>query len=249
MKKKIDKLKVPFQISIALFFLLATTLMISFFITYRSAKNEVLDVGGEMVTKVLKDVIGFMSMMDERVKKGEMTLIQAQEVVRVFTNGPLKKDGTRDISKSKMSVDDYMYIWATSYQINRGTCTMHPLKLEGLNLWDEKIQGRYVIRDSYSNLEKTEFVFREIWQNPGEPVYTFLAYQKYFEPWDWIVGCGAREEVIYKRRLARLKTSFMIIGTIFSIITLVFIYFINRVEIDRKKAENKLQTAYDALKI
>ncbi|NQU04208.1 MAG: cache domain-containing protein [Syntrophaceae bacterium] len=239
--------KVQFRLITILFFVLAITLMISFMITYRSAKNEILDVGGEMFSKVLKDVIGFMHIMDERVKNGEITLAQAQEIVREYTNGPLKKDGTRDISKSKMSVDDYMYIWATSYRNNRGTCTMHPLKLEGVDLWDAQVQGRYVIRDSYSNMEKTGFVFREVWQNPGEPIYTFIGYQEYFSPWDWIVGCGGREEIIYKRRLGGLKKYFLLIGTIFIVITVVFTYFIHRVENERKRSENHLQDAYDAL--
>lgn len=99
--------------------------------TYESAK----DVGVEMFTKVVKDVIGFMRMMDTRVKAGELTLAEAQELVRTYVNGPKKPDGNRNASKSKMSVDKdlYMYVWAFSYKHDRGTLSMHPLTMEGKN--------------------------------------------------------------------------------------------------------------------
>ena len=105
-----------FSFILVLFIGLAAILLVTFIIAYQTAKNEILDVGGEMVTKVLKDIIGFMYMMDERVKNDEMPLEQAQEIVRTYVNGPNKSGDNRDISKSRMAVDDYMYVWATSFK-------------------------------------------------------------------------------------------------------------------------------------
>ena len=95
---------------LTLLFSLTAILIFTYFTTYESAKEQVLDVGGEMFTKVVKDVIGFMEMMDTRVQAGEITLAEAQEIVRTYVNGPKKPDGNRDITKSRMSVDDYMYV-------------------------------------------------------------------------------------------------------------------------------------------
>lgn len=67
------------------------------------------------------------------------------------------------------------------------------------------------------NPNQTGHVFEELWQNPGEPVYTFIAYQAYYKPWDWIVGAGGRKEVIYSNRLAGMKRDFIVV----SIITLL----------------------------
>src|SRR6185369_6696041 len=155
---------------LTLLFSLTAILTVTYFITYEAAKEQVLDVGGEMFTKVVKDVIGFMSMMDTRVKRGEITLAEAEELVRTYVNGPKKPDGNRDISKSKMSVDDYMYVWASSYKHERGTLTMHPFNLEGVNAWNYQVKGRYTIRDSWSNINSTGRIFRQLWKNPGEPV-------------------------------------------------------------------------------
>lgn len=208
--------------------------------TYESAKEQVLDVGGEMFTKVVKDVLGFMSMMDARVKAGEITLAQAQEVVRTYVNGPKKPDDNRDILKSKMSVDDYMYVWAFSYRQDRGTLTMHPFNMEGGNWWDYQVNGRYTVQESWGNINNTGRVFRQLWQNPGEPVYTFIAYQEYFEPWDWIVGCGGREEIIYQRRLEGLRGKFLAVAGIFFFISIIHVYSFTRVEIARRQREKEV---------
>ncbi|MFZ2951210.1 MAG: cache domain-containing protein, partial [Desulfuromonadaceae bacterium] len=173
----LNRLITHFSLVLTLLLSLTIVLILTFFMTYEAAKEQILDVGGEMFTKVVKDVIGFMEMTNTRVKAGEITLAEAQDLVRDYVNGPKKADGSRDISKSKMSVDDYMYVWASTYKHDRGTLTMHPFNMEGVNWLNYKIKDRYTIRDTWSNINYTGRVFRQIWQNPGEPVYTFIAYQ------------------------------------------------------------------------
>jgi signal transduction histidine kinase len=180
-------------------------------------------------------------MMDARVKAGEITLAQAQEIVRTYVNGPKKPDDNRDISKSKMSVDDYMYVWAFSYMHDRGTLTMHPFNMEGGNWWNYQVNGRYTVQESWGNIINTGHVFRQLWQNPGEPVYTFIAYQEYFEPWDWIVGCGGREEIIYERRLEGLRGKFLAVAGIFFFISIIHVYSFTRVEIARRQREEEVR--------
>ncbi len=230
-----------FGLVLTLLLSLTTVLIYTYSITYESAKEQVLDVGGEMFTKVVKDVIGFMEIMDTRVKNGELTLAEAQEVVRTYVNGPKKADGNRDITKSRMSVDDYMYVWAFSDKHDRGTLTMHPFNMEGVNWWNYQVKGRYTVRESWSNINNTGRVFRQLWKNPGEPVYTFIAYQEYFAPWDWIVGCGGREEIIYERRLASLKGQFLKVAAIFLLISVVHLYSFTRVEISRRQREEEVR--------
>lgn len=230
-----------FALVLTLLLSLTTVLIFTYFMTYEAAKEQILDVGGEMFTKVVKDVIGFMEMTNTRVKAGEITLTEAQDLVREYVNGPKKADGSRDISKSKMSVDDYMYVWASSYKHDRGTLTMHPFNMEGVNWWNYRVNGRYTVRDTWSNINYTGRVFRQVWQNPGEPVYTFIAYQAYFEPWDWIVGCGGREEIIYERRLQGLKGRFIKVAAIFLLISVIHVYSFTRVEIARRQREEDIR--------
>ena len=230
-----------FGLVLTLLLSLTTVLIFTYFTTYEAAKEQILDVGGEMFTKVVKDITGFMEMTNTRVKAGEITLAEAQDLVREYVNGPKKADGSRDISKSKMSVDDYMYVWASTYKHDRGTLTMHPFNMEGINWWNYQVKGRYTIRDTWSNINYTGRVFRQIWQNPGEPVYTFIAYQAYFEPWDWIVGCGGREEIIYERRLEGLKRRFIKVAAIFFLISAIHVYSFTRVEIARRIKEEDIK--------
>ncbi|HEX9614670.1 MAG TPA: cache domain-containing protein [Bacteroidota bacterium] len=194
-----------------------------------------------MFTKAVKDVIGFMAMMDTRVQSGEITLAEAQEIVRTYVNGPKKPDGNRDITKSKMSVDDYMYVWAFSYKHEKGRLTMHPFDMEADNWWNYQVKGRYTVQESWGNINNTGRVFRQLWQNPGEPVYTFIAYQEYFEPWDWIVGCGGREEIIYERRLEGLRGRFLSVAGIFLLISIIHVYSFTRVEIARRQREEEVR--------
>ena len=205
-----------------IFFILASVVMASYFVAFESAKMQVLDVGGEMFTDVLKDAIGLMDVLNEQVKAGNLTLDQAQEIARTYILGPKKADGSRNITQSKMSTNHYMYLWA-SYP--DGTLTMHPF-LEGKNVWNYQVNGKYTIRDSWSNKKKTGYVFEELWENPGEPVYTFIAYQQYYKPWNWIVGAGGRKEIIYSNRLAGLKKQFFVIGFISLLATIIALLFI-----------------------
>jgi hypothetical protein len=118
---------------------------------------------------------------------------------------------------------------------------MHPFNMEGGNWWNYQVNGRYTVQESWGNINNTGHVFRQLWQNPGEPVYTFIAYQEYFEPWDWIVGCGGREEIIYERRLEGLRGKFLAVAGIFFFISIIHVYSFTRVEIARRQREEEVR--------
>jgi len=214
------------QILLGICLVLIIALASTYFITYNLAKNEVLDVGGELFTRVTKDVVGLMKLEDERVKRGEISLEEAQEEVRTYVLGPKMANGDRDLSKSKMNIhqSDYMYVWALT---PNGLCTMHPFgEREGVNVWNLQFKGKYTTRDSWANPKVTGYVFRDLWQNPGELVYNYIAFQEYFEPWNWVVGSGGREEIIYVERLAKLQHLFLMSSFIFLVIGALIAYFL-----------------------
>ncbi|MDQ0175280.1 methyl-accepting chemotaxis protein [Bacillus chungangensis] len=210
------------QLMMMIFLILSGALITTFIIAYEQAKQQVIDVGGEMFSNVLKDSVGFMDAMNERVIAGDLTLEEAQEIARTYILGPKQADGTRDISKTKMSTNDYMYVWAANPD---NVFTMHSFDVEGHDLSDYNINGKYTVKDSWANKEKIGHVFEELWQNEGEPVYTFIAYQDYYAPWDWVVGAGGRKEIIYKNRLAGMKHMFMIASAAALVISLGIAYF------------------------
>ena len=217
-----NAISLKLQLMTIIFVLLTTVLTVTFYISYDNAKEQVLDVGGEMFTNVLKDSVGFIDALNERVKAGNLTLDEAQEIARVYIVGPKLPDGTRDISKTKMSTNDYMYLWASHPD---GTFTMHPFNVEKVNLWDYAINGKYTVRDTWSNPKATGRVVRELWQNAGEPIYYFIAYQAYYEPWNWVIGAGGREEIIYERRLQGLKYVFLLTNIVSLLFAMIVSYF------------------------
>lgn len=209
--------------------LLLFSLITSFLISYSLIKKGVVDAKGEMFARISNDVLGFVEIQDARVHKGEISLEQAQEEVREFVNGPKLSDGSRDAAKSRMNLkysgkekDPYMYVWSIN---SKGKIVLHPFSLENAEAWDLTVEGRYTVRDSYGNPDKVNILFRELWQNPGEPVYTFLAYQVYYEPWDWIIGTGAREEILYADLRNQLLKKFFIGSFILMIVASVIGFF------------------------
>ncbi|MFZ2948523.1 MAG: ATP-binding protein, partial [Desulfuromonadaceae bacterium] len=54
-------------------------------------------------------------------------------------------------------------------------------------------------------------------------------------------GCGGREEIIYERRLERLKGRFIKVAAIFFLISAIHVYSFTRVEIARRKKEEDIK--------
>ncbi len=218
------------QLTIIVLTILTISIVSMFSISYYIAKNHIIKTQGEMFTRICKDVMGFIKLQDSRVKKGLITLKDAQEEVRRYANGPKMKDGSRDASKSMLNFnlsgkkkDPYMYVWALN---TKGIVTLHPF-LEKANAWDLQIDGKFTTRDSWANAKTTGYVFRDLWQNPGEPVHTFLAYQEYYEPWDWVVGVGGREEIFSEIMKKELMSKLLIFAFVLFSITLVVVLWLS----------------------
>lgn len=202
------------------------SLITVFLISYSIIKKGIVEAKGEMFARISNDVLGFVRMQDKRVQKGEIALEDAQEEVREYVNGPKLPDGSRDASKSEMNLhyscmekDPYMYVWSLN---SKGRIVLHPFALEMAEAWDLTVDGKYTVRDSYGNPNMTGVIFRELWQNPGEPIYTFLVYQVYYKPWDWIIGTGAREEILYADMRQKLMKR-LGLGSVVLLIAAIFI--------------------------
>ncbi|MFD1176980.1 cache domain-containing protein [Paenibacillus puldeungensis] len=214
------------QFLIITLLILTIAMLAIYSISYEIAKRQVLNFGEEMLEHKLKETIGFLDAMNQRVEAGDMKLEEAQEMVKVYLLGPKNPDGSRDLAKSKMSSSEYMYVWAIRPD---GTMEMHPSNYEGRNLWNMNIEGKYIVRDTWTNPAKWGHVFRENFERPGEPAYTSIAYEEYYAPWDWIVGAGGREGMIYKQRLDSMKSTFLwVMGGLFLAAFTLIVLFCRR---------------------
>lgn len=215
------------------------TFGIVYLVIYNFAKNEFLKFGGTIFANTCKDSVAIMDVLNEQVKAGKMTLEEAQETARTYILGPKNPDGSRNIRKAHMSTNEQLYVWASH---PNGVFTMHPFDVENKNLWDYKINGKYTVRDTWSNKQATGQVVRELWQNTGESVDTFIAYQIYYQPWDWIVGAGGGEAAIYKKKLRTIQLMFLLV----TIIAAGIIIFLSYLSVS--STNKKIQLVTDVVK-
>ncbi len=208
--------------------LVCIVLVCTFYYAYWKSKTEIIDLGGTMFKNINSNMIGFMEAMNEEVKAGNLTLEQAQETVKTYVLGPMRENGVRDIAGSRMSMNSKTFAWAVKTQGDeRGVLAMHP-SLEGKNAWNVQTQGKYTIQDTWANRQIADRIVEDVWQNPGKPVETFLAYQSYFGPWDWMVGIGGSKEDLYTERLEEIEVMFIAIGILFVIGGGLFVIYVNR---------------------
>ncbi|WP_244934546.1 methyl-accepting chemotaxis protein [Leptospira vanthielii] len=219
---RLYSLNIRTQLMIFIFLVLNLVLGPVFYLVYQSAKSQIVNLGGELFKTLATDSVAVIDLLNEDVKAGKISLVDAQEMARIYILGPKGSDGVRDLSKGKMSAKLDMRVWASH---PNGVFTMNPFNIEGVNLWDYQVDGKYTVRDTWSNKERTGKIVYELWQEGNEPTHSWIAYQIYYKPWDWIVGSGGREAIFYEERLKSLSYLFLF-GAIFaSIISLVFSYF------------------------
>ncbi|XDD55208.1 methyl-accepting chemotaxis protein [Leptospira sp. WS4.C2] len=219
---RLFSLSIRNQLMIFIFLVLNLVLGPIFYLVYQSAKSQIINLGAELFKTLATDSVAVIDLLNEDVKAGEISLADAQERAKLYILGPKGPDGVRDLSKGKMSAKLDMRVWASH---PNGVFTMNPFNIEGVNLWDYQVDGKFTVRDTWSNKERTGKIVYEIWQEGKEPTHSWIAYQLYYEPWDWIVGSGGREAIFYEERLKSLSYLFLF-GAIFaSVISLVFSYF------------------------
>jgi diguanylate cyclase (GGDEF)-like protein len=167
----------------------------------------------------LESVKGFLIYLDNRVKNGELTKEEAQNIGREYLNGPLLENGYRDITKSKMGFNEYSYVYAFTKD---GIAAAHPY-YEGKNIWDYQNEDeRYIIREILDEGRYGKTIEYN-WKNPGGSTYKAIDYCEYFEPWGWVVGYVGNAEIIYMNKLTNLRNILIVILLLLTpIITLVF---------------------------
>lgn len=162
------------------------------YIGYSEAKDQYLRSGIRNLEKQLNVIMQVVNQYDYQVKNKQISLQEAQNVIKSMLTGPMQPDGTRDISKLDITLGpgDYLFI------INsKGDLIMHP-QLEGKNLYHVQApDGRYIIQDI---LKQPEGSLYYEWQNPNETKpREKLAVVRYFPNWDWYIAISTYDENFY----------------------------------------------------
>ncbi len=130
---------------------------------------------GAVVLQV-QSALSILKSYDDRVKKGELSLADAQ-------NGA--KQTLRSI---RFGENDYFFGYTTD-----GVNVFHARpEYEGKNRWDNKDQnGIYTIRELIGNAQRGgDFLFYSQPRAGSSAPADKVSYSQMFEPWSWMVGTG-----------------------------------------------------------
>ncbi|MFJ7733897.1 methyl-accepting chemotaxis protein [Lysinibacillus sp. NPDC097231] len=173
-------------IIISLALLIIPSLIIGL-VSYSKAKNGMEDIGEQVIKNSVESALQLIELENERVEKGEISLVAAQERIREAFLGPKDSDGKRPINYPG-DLGKYGYIYVLD---EKGTLTTHPTR-EGDNLWNDKdSSGNYFIREvAEKGLAGGGFTQYEF-ELPGQDVLADkIIYSKKDPHWGWIIASG-----------------------------------------------------------
>lgn len=191
-------------------------------ISYTNAKNGMDGLGETILKNSVESTLTLIDTLNQQVDAGELTLEEAQEIVKERILGPKKEDGTRDINYTgDLGENGYLYIVD-----EKGIILAHPT-IEGKDMWGvQDEEGNYyiqeVIKKAQSNGGFTYYPFNLPNQ---EEVAEKIIYSKVDANWGWIVASGAYTQDFNnsaQKLFTIISVAIVISLLIGSIITLIY---------------------------
>jgi methyl-accepting chemotaxis protein len=173
---------------ISLLLLIIPSLIIGI-VGYNSAKESLNESGKTTLKNGVKMAIQMIDALDKEVKKGNISLEEAQERVKVYLLGELQEDGKRPInSPVDLGKHGYFIVYDET-----GLEVAHPT-IEGKNVWDvQDIDGNYLVQDQISVAKSGGGFTYYKWALPNDPdtVASKITYNELDPNWGWIVAAGS----------------------------------------------------------
>lgn len=160
-------------------------------VNYYVAKSELDSVGKLGLQNGTYAILDLISVLDEEVQNGSITLEEAQETAKEKIVGSKNSDGTRPISNPAKFGENF-YFYALT---NTGIVEAHP-SLDGQNIYDlQTNDGRYFIREVIEKAETGGGFVRYDWPTPTNPdkYSPKITYSLVDPVWGWIIAAGTYE--------------------------------------------------------
>lgn len=159
-------------------------------ISYLSAKSQLEDKGETILKNGVRQAMQLIDAKKIEISRGEITLEEAQEEVRVILLGVKDAEGKRPISKN-IDLGEHGYFIAYT---GEGIEAMHP-SLEGQNVWeveDKSGNGFKFVQEQIKLAKNGGGFLTYGWTLPGsEKIGTKISYQEYDADWNWAVSASA----------------------------------------------------------
>ena len=130
-----------------------------------------------------------IDVLDEQVKKGSISLEDAQEKVKVYYLGARTTDGTRPINKN-INLGKNGYVLAYTKD---GYEAMHP-RIEGKYVLDLKTKdGYFLVKDQIKVAQNGGGYYSYLWALPDNPnkIVRKISYNQVDPHWGWIISAGS----------------------------------------------------------
>jgi len=183
---------------------------------YYLSKDAMIDQGREQLKKSVDVAYQMAEEYNQRVKNGEITLDEAQELYREQLVGPKINGGKRELANKSLVIGEGDFLYAFN---SDGVAVMHPYKEGEVKLDDKNVQ--YIVKN------KEGFYEYEGSIDANSPLETKISYMKYFEAWDWIIVNGSWEKNFYSKTEDIKNYALILIAASTLLITLIS-YFITK---------------------
>lgn len=157
--------------------------------SYISTKSALDEKGKTIIKNSVNQAIQLIDAAQKNVEKGNISLQQAQEEIKVFLLGEKNSDGKRAINKNiDLGENGYFFIYNS-----KGDKELHP-STEGENSWEstDKSKAKKLFAQEIISKAKNGGGFTDYsWTLPNsKKIGPKITYSQYYEKWDWIVVSG-----------------------------------------------------------
>ncbi|MFC4410586.1 methyl-accepting chemotaxis protein [Chungangia koreensis] len=168
--------------------LLAIPMIILGTISYTKSASSLDGLGEQILKNSVEQTIDSIRVLNESVENGDISLVEAQEKVKVMMLGNINSDGTRPINPN-IDLGQYGYMYALD---SKGLELAHPTA-EGKNLWEmEDSNGvKFVQEIIKAGEDGGGFVYYE-WPHPENEniTETKVSYSEIDPYWGWTVNAS-----------------------------------------------------------
>lgn len=210
-------------ILVSMMFLLIPAVLVGLS-SYAVAKTQLDQQGQEILVNHVNSTIQLISLKNEDVEAGKVSLEEAQEQVKEYMLGKKQADGTRPISDNmKFGENGYLVAYGTD-----GMEIAHP-SLEGQNVWDktDKNDDLFVQKIIKAGQQGGGFVYYN-WNLPNsEIIKEKISYSRLDDNWGWVISASAYMEEFNKGADA-IVTRLILALAIASVIGMILIVLFSR---------------------
>ncbi|WP_163969588.1 methyl-accepting chemotaxis protein [Oceanobacillus halotolerans] len=225
--KRIKLNSIKSKLIIVSVLLLTVPLIVLGVFSYQNSANSLNDLGSTNLKNSVELTIELIDTMNEEVEKGNLSLEEAQEKVKVAILGEMNEDGTRPINPN-IDLGENGYLFVLDQEGNQ---IVHP-HTEGQNIWDAEDENGSKFAQEMIEVGNNGGDFIEYdWPLPDNEnqIEPKISYSKTDQNWDWVVNGSTYMMDFNQPATNILNIIFIVIGTTLVIGIIIIWLFANRI--------------------